>query len=274
MGLKSYKPITPGRRFMTIVDRTDITADKPAKKLTRGKRRSSGRNNAGRVMMRHRGGGHKRSYRAVDFRRDKTGVPGIVATIEYDPNRSARIALVHYRDGDKRYIIATDSLKVGDSVQAGPEVEVEVGNTLPLSKIPDGARIHNVELKPGRGGQLARAAGAAVTLMSKEGDYGLLRLPSGEMRKVQLTCSATIGGVGNLEHSLESSGKAGRTRWRGRRPKVRGMAMNPCDHPHGGGEGRSKGGNHPVSPTGVPAKGYKTRRRKKYSNPLIVRRRK
>jgi large subunit ribosomal protein L2 len=274
MGLKSYKPITPGRRFMQIVDRAEITADKPEKSLVSGKRRINGRNNTGRVMMRHRGGGHKRRYRLVDFRRDKDGVPGKVATIEYDPNRTARIALIHYVDGEKRYILATDSMKVGDVVGSGRDADVEPGNNLPLELIPDGARIHNVELKPGRGGQLARAAGAAATLMSKEGNYAHVRLPSGEMRLVLLKCRATLGGIGNAEHSLEASGKAGRSRWKGYRPYVRGMAMNPCDHPHGGGEGRSKGGNHPQSPNGIPAKGYKTRKKKKYSNKLIVHRRK
>jgi large subunit ribosomal protein L2 len=274
MGLKSYKPITPGRRYMTIVDRSDVTANRPYKPLTRGKRRIHGRNNAGRVTMEHRGGGAKRRYRVVDFRRDKEGVPGRIVSVEYDPNRSARIALVSYADGDWRYVIASDTTKVGDRILAGENVEVEHGNCMPLSRIPDGARIHNVELKPGAGGQLARAAGAAATLMAKEGDYAHVRLPSGEMRLVPLACRATIGGVGNIEHSLESSGKAGRTRWKGRRPIVRGMAKNPCDHPHGGGEGRSKGGNHPVSRTGVPAKGYKTRHKKRYSDKLIIHRRK
>jgi large subunit ribosomal protein L2 len=210
----------------------------------------------------------------VDFRRNKEGVPGKIAAIEYDPNRSARIALVHYKDGDKRYILASTAMKVGDDVVAGTTAEVEPGNHLPLTLIPEGSTIHNIELKPGRGGQLARAAGAAATLLAKEGKYAHVRLPSGEVRLILQSCMATMGQVGNIEHNLESSGKAGRTRWQGRRPHNRGMAMNPCDHPHGGGEGRSKGGNHPQSPTGVPAKGYKTRKKKKYSNWLIVHRRK
>jgi large subunit ribosomal protein L2 len=275
MGLKSFKPITPGRRFMTLVDRNDITKDKPHKPLTKGRRQKAGRNNLGRVTMGQRGRGHRRLYRDVDFKRNKDGVPGKVESIEYDPNRSARIALIIYKDGERRYILATESMKVGDDIASGlSNVEVEPGNSMPLSMIPDGARIHNIELKPGRGGQLVRAAGTAATLMSKEGDYAHVRLPSGEMRLVLLKCRATIGGLSNAEHSLESWGKAGRTRWKGKRPKVRGMAMNPCDHPHGGGEGRSKGGNHPVSRTGVPAKGYKTRSKKKYSDKMIMHRRK
>lgn len=275
MALKSYKPITPGRRFMQIVDRTDITQDTPHKPLTFGRRQKAGRNNLGRVTMGQRGRGHRRLYRDIDFKRNKDGVPGKVSTIEYDPNRSCRIALVVYKDGEKRYILATEKMKVGDDVMSGAKsVEVEPGNTMPLAEIPDGARIHNIELKPGRGGQLVRAAGTAATLMSKEGAHAHVRLPSGEMRLIPLTCRATLGGLSNAEHSLESWGKAGRTRWKGKRPKVRGMAMNPCDHPHGGGEGRSKGGNHPVSRTGVPAKGYKTRAKRKYSDNMISRRRK
>lgn len=275
MALKSYKPITPGRRFMQIVDRVDITADKPHKALTFGRRQKAGRNNLGRVTMGQRGGGHRRLYRDIDFKRNKDGVPGKIETIEYDPNRTCRIALVVYKDGERRYILATDGMKVGDDIMSGAkDVEIEPGHTMPLAEIPDGARIHNIELKPGRGGQLVRAAGTAATLMSKEGPHAHVRLPSGEMRLILLTCRATIGGLSNAEHSLESWGKAGRTRWKGKRPKVRGMAMNPCDHPHGGGEGRSKGGNHPVSRTGVPSKGYKTRAKRKYSDKMISHRRK
>jgi len=274
MPLKTFKPMTPGRRFMAIVDRSSITKQKPEKRLTRPKRRIDGRNNQGRITVRFRGGGHKRKYRIIDFRRDKDGVPGKISAIEYDPNRSARIALIHYLDGEKRYVLASSVMKVGDPVLSGESVDVEPGNSLSLGSIPEGSTLHNIELKPGKGGQLARAAGTSATLLAKEGKYGHVRLPSGEVRLVNLRCRATIGQVGNSEHNLEKFGKAGRTRWLGRRPHNRGMVMNPCDHPHGGGEGRSKGGKHPQSPTGIPAKGFKTRKKKKYSNWMIVHRRK
>jgi large subunit ribosomal protein L2 len=237
-------------------------------------RRKSGRNNLGRVTMRRRGGGHKRRYRIVDFHREKDGVPCKVAAIEYDPNRSARLALVVYVDGEKRYILAPNGLEVGMSIQSGPAAEYQVGNCLPLANIPLGTEIHNVELTPGKGGQIARSAGNACQLLAKEGEHAVVRLPSGEMRRVFLSCRATIGHVGNEDHSNISIGKAGRNRWKGHRPKVRGVAMNPVDHPHGGGEGRTSGGRHPVTPWGVSTKGHKTRKQKKRSNIFIIRRRK
>ncbi len=272
MGIKKYKPTSPGRRFVTTLDYAEVTTDTPHKPLTEGKKRSSGRNAEGRVTSRHRGGGHKRRYRIVDFKRGKAGVPARVATIEYDPNRSAFIALLHYADGEKRYILAAQGLHVGDTVVSGDRVEVRPGNAMPLINIPLGTLVHNVELKPGKGGQIVRAAGTAAQIMAKEGKYTTLRLPSGEMRMVLSTCMATVGQVGNVEHVNLSIGKAGRSRWLGVRPQTRGTAMNPVDHPHGGGEGRNKG-RHPVSPWGWPTKGYKTRKRKA-SDRLIVARRK
>ncbi len=272
MGIKQYKPTSPGRRFVTTLDFSELTASKPYKPLTQGKKRSCGRNNEGHITSRHRGGGHKRRYRIIDFRRNKPGVPARVATIEYDPNRTAFIALLHYADGDKRYILAPQGLKVGDTVVAGERVEVRPGNAMPLANIPLGTLVHNIELKPGKGGQMVRAAGTAAQLVAKEGRYATLRLPSGEMRMVLATCMATIGQVSNPDHMNISLGKAGRSRWLGIRPQTRGTAMNPVDHPHGGGEGRNKG-RHPVSPWGWPTKGYKTRGRKP-SDRLIVSRRK
>jgi large subunit ribosomal protein L2 len=272
MGIKRFKPYTPSRRFMTVSDFVEITKTEPEKSLTVGFVRGTGRNNQGRITCRHKGGGHKRRYRIIDFRRDKIGVPAKVAAIEYDPNRSARIALLVYADGEKRYIIWPDGLKVGDTVVAGPDAEIKVGNALPLRNIPVGTIVHNVELKPGKGGQLARAAGSFAQIMGKVGDYAQLRLPSGELRLVHLDCMATIGQVGNLDHENIVLGKAGRSRWLGIRPTVRGTAMNPVDHPHGGGEGRTFG-KHPVTPWGQPTKGYKTRRSKKYSDKFIIKRR-
>jgi large subunit ribosomal protein L2 len=272
MGIKRFKPYTPSRRFMTVSDFAEITKTEPEKSLTVGFVRGTGRNNQGRITCRHKGGGHKRRYRIIDFKRNKIGVPARVAAIEYDPNRSARIALLVYADGEKRYIIWPEGLKVGDTVVAGPDAEIKVGNALPLRNIPVGTIVHNVELKPGKGGQLARAAGSFAQLMGKVGDYAQLRLPSGELRLVHLDCMATVGQVGNLDHENIVLGKAGRSRWLGIRPTVRGTAMNPVDHPHGGGEGRTFG-KHPVTPWGQPTKGYKTRRSKKYSDKFIIKRR-
>jgi large subunit ribosomal protein L2 len=273
MALKSFKPTSPGVRFMTRLDFAEVTKERPEKSLTRGISKSGGRNNEGHQTLRFRGGGHKRLYRSIDFRRDKRGIPAHVATIEYDPNRSARIALLVYADGEKRYILAPDGLAVGATLVAAEKAEIVPGNALPLKSIPLGALVHNVELKPGHGGQLVRAAGSGAQVMAKEGKYVTLRLPSGEMRIVLAACWATVGQVGNLDHSNVSVGKAGRTRWAGRRPHVRGTAMNPVDHPHGGGEGKTKGGRHPVSPWGQPTKGYKTRRNKRTTR-FIVKRRK
>jgi len=274
MAIKKYKPTTPSRRYYSVVKTDDITSEKPYKPLTEGKKRISGRNNSGRMTVRRRGGGAKRLYRKIDFKRDKRDIAARVETIEYDPNRSARIARLVYGDGERRYILAPDGLKVGDSVMAGERAKVAVGNAMPIGKMPLGTIIHNVELSPGRGGQMARSAGALVQLMGREGSLCTIRLPSGEMRRLQTTCYATIGQVGNQDHFNISLGKAGRSRWLGRRPKVRGVAMNPVDHPHGGGEGKSSGGRHPVTPWGVPTKGYKTRKKKKYSDKYIVKRRK
>ena len=271
MAIKQFKPTSPGRRFVSVLDFAELTVDRPYKKLTEGKKRSSGRNNDGHVTSRHRGRGHKRRYRIIDFKRNKFDVPAKVATIEYDPNRSAFIALLHYADGDKRYILAPVGIKVGDTVIAGDKVDVRPGNAMPLGNIPLGTLVHNVELQPGKGGQMVRSAGASAQIMAKEGKYTTLRLPSGEMRMVLSRCIATVGQVGNVEHSNISIGKAGRSRWLGIRPQTRGTAMNPVDHPHGGGEGRNKG-RHPVSPWGWPTKGAKTRRRKA-SDKLIVSRR-
>jgi large subunit ribosomal protein L2 len=273
MAVKKVKPTSPGRRHQGYPAFEDITATRPEKSLLRPLGKSGGRNVTGRVTCRHRGGGHKRHYRMIDFKRDKIGIPARVATIEYDPNRSARIALLHYVDGEKRYILAPLNLKVGDTVEAGPAADIKPGNALPLSNIPLGTHIHNVELRAGRGGQIVRSAGTFAQLMAKEDRYALIKLPSGEVRMVLLTCQATIGQLGNVEHENIALGKAGRKRWLGRRPRVRGVAMNPVDHPMGGGEGRSSGGRHPCSPWGVPTKGFKTRKRKKFSNRLIVKRR-
>jgi len=273
MALKSFKPTSPGVRFMTRSDFAEVTVARPEKGLTQGLRKSGGRNNEGHLTSRFRGGGHKRLYRVIDFRRDKRDIPARVATIEYDPNRSARIALLVYADGEKRYILAPEGLAVGAAVMAADKAEIVPGNALPLQNIPLGAIVHNVELKPGKGGQLVRSAGVGAQLMAKEGKYATLRLPSGEMRMVLATCWATIGQVGNVEHGNVSIGKAGRKRWMGKKPHVRGTAMNPVDHPHGGGEGKTKGGRHPVTPWGQPTKGYKTRRSKR-TDRFIVKRRK
>jgi len=274
MGIRKFKPTTPTLRFKAISDFSEITSEKPKKSLLLPLAKNGGRNNSGRVTIRHRGGGHKRRYRLVDFRRDKGGVPGKVESIEYDPNRSARIALVLYADGERRYILAPHGVKVGDAVQDGPASEIREGNALPIRRIPLGSEIHNIEMRPGKGGQIARSAGAFAQVLAKEGSYAVLRLPSGEIRKVHIDCVATLGQVGNLDHENQQSGKAGRSRWLGKRPKVRGVAMNPIDHPHGGGEGKSSGGRHPVTPWGVPTKGYKTRKKRKKSNEMIIRRRK
>jgi large subunit ribosomal protein L2 len=271
MALKKYKPTSPGRRFMSVSSFEEITKSEPEKSLTAPIKKTGGRNVNGRVTTRHQGGGHKRRYRIIDFKRRKDGVPAKVAAIEYDPNRSARIALLHYADGEKAYIIAPARLEVGATVESGPGADIRPGNTLPLENIPTGTMVHNVELKPGRGGQLARSAGSGIQLVAKDDGYGVLRLPSGEMRRVKLSCRATVGQVGNVDHENQSGGKAGRSRWRGKRPAVRGSAMNPVDHPHGGGEGKSKGGRHPVTPWGVPTLGKRTRAKHKESDSLIVR---
>jgi len=274
MGVKEIKPVTPGERWRKAPTFEDITKIEPEKSLVVSKKRTGGRNNLGRITVRHRGGGHRRKYRIIDFKRDKFGIEAKVAAIEYDPNRSARIALLHYRDGEKRYIIAPEGLQVGEILMSGPDAPIKPGNALPIEKIPLGTEVHNVELKPGQGGKLVRSAGDAAQVLAKEGDYAHIRLPSGEVRLIRLNCLATIGRVGNVEHNSITLGKAGRKRYLGRRPRVRGMAMNPVDHPMGGGEGRSKSNKHPCSPTGVLAKGYKTRKKKKYSNKFIVKRRK
>ena len=274
MGIKTYRPSTPGLRQKTTLTFEEITRTRPEKSLTKGLPSRAGRGAGGRVSAWHRGGQHKRLYREIDFRRDKTGIPGKVVAIEYDPNRSANIALVQYADGEKRYILAPKGLEVGRKVASGPGSPLEVGNTLPLEGIPLGMEVHNVELQFGRGGQMVRAAGASATVVAKEGDYVTLRLPSGEMRMVFHRCSATVGVVGNEDHMNVSLGKAGRSRWLGRRPHVRGVAMNPHDHPHGGGEGKTSGGRHPVTPWGVPTKGHKTRNKRKPSDKFIVKRRK
>jgi large subunit ribosomal protein L2 len=274
MGIRKYKPTSAGRRHATVSDFADLTpGKKPQKKLLKPLRKKGGRNNQGKITCRHRGGGHKRRYRVVDFMRKKDGVPAKVAAIEYDPNRSARIALLHYVDGDKRYILAPDGLSVNDRVESGPEAPPSVGNCIPLKNIPLGMAIHNIELQPNHGASMCRSAGTGATLVAREAGWAQLTLPSGEIRRVPSSCRATIGKVGNGEHMGIRLGKAGRKRWLGRRPHVRGTAMNPIDHPHGGGEGRTKGGRHPVSPSGVPAKGGSTRNRRKPSNAAIVRRR-
>ena len=275
MAVKSFKPYSAGRRFMTVSSFDEITTDKPEKSLTVRLTKTGGRNQQGKLTVRHRGGGHKRLYRIIDFKRTKDGIPARVATIEYDPNRSARIALLNYADGEKRYILAPNGLKVGDVVESGAEADIKPGNALPLKNIPLGTVIHAVELKIGKGAQLVRSAGTSAQLMAKEGDYALLRMPSGEIRRVHVNCRATIGQVGNLEHENITIGKAGRSRWLGRRPETRGIAMNPNDHPHGGGEGRSPvGRKSPMTKWGKIAMGKKTRRKKKASNRLIVHRRK
>jgi large subunit ribosomal protein L2 len=272
MPIKSFKPTSPGKRFRTVNSAEELTDIKPLKRLTRGKKRISGRGATGQISVRRRGGGHKRLYREIDFRRDKDGVPATVAAIEYDPNRGARIARLHYHDGEKRYIIAPLGLGVGDRVVSGPEADIVTGNSLPMLHIPVGTTIHNVEVTQGKGGQLVRGAGVSAQLVAKEGDYAQVRLPSGEVRRVHILCRATIGQVGNPDHENVSIGKAGANRWRGRRPKVRGVAMNPVDHPMGGGEGRTSGGRHPCSPWGWKTKGYKTRKNKR-TEKFIVRRR-
>lgn len=273
MGIKKYRPSSPGQRFKTSSTFEELTKKaKPHKPLLKGKKRIGGRNNQGEITIWFRGGGHKRRYRVIDFKRDKTGVPAKVATIEYDPNRSARIALLHYADGDKRYILWPEKLEVGATVVSGPEAEINPGNALPLRNIPLGTVIHNIELKIGKGGQMVRSAGTSAQLMAKDGAYAQVKLPSGEVRKVHLDCYATIGQLGNTEHEIRSMGKAGRRRWLGRRPHNRGVTMNPVDHPMGGGEGRSSGGRHPTTPWGKPTKGYRTRNNKR-TDGMIVRRR-
>jgi large subunit ribosomal protein L2 len=273
MPVKKFKPYTPSRRGMSVSDFSDLSKEAPQKALLMPNPQKAGRNNNGRITMRRRGGGHKRKYRVIDFRRDKDGVPGKVATLEYDPNRSARIALVVYKDGEKRYILAPNGLEVGMTLMSGPDAEFQVGNCLELSRIPLGTTIHNVEMTPGKGGQISRSAGNSCQLLAKEGDFAALRLPSGEMRRVPIICKATIGNVGNEDHQNVSIGKAGRSRWLGKRPKVRGVVMNPVDHPHGGGEGRTSGGRHPVTPWGVPTKGHKTRKKHHRTDKYIIRRR-
>ncbi|HEY3130115.1 MAG TPA: 50S ribosomal protein L2 [Acidobacteriota bacterium] len=272
MAIKSFKPTSPGIRFQTVQTSEGLTRIAPLKSLTRSRKRLSGRNNMGHLTVRHRGGGHKRKYRVIDFRRDKENIEAKVFSIEYDPNRSARIARLHYTDGEKRYILAPDGLTIGSKVVSSADADILVGNCLPLINVPVGTMIHNVELRRGRGGQIARGAGAAAQLVAKEGNYAQLRLPSGETRMVHILCRATIGQVGNLERENIAVGKAGRSRWRGKRPAVRGVAMNPVDHPHGGGEGKTSGGRHPVSPWGMPTKGYKTRNNKRTQR-FVVRRR-
>lgn len=274
MAILRYKPTSPGRRFQTVSDFQEITETGPHKPLLRPIRKSGGRNVYGRITLRRRGGGHKRNYRLIDFKRDKSGIPSRVVSIEYDPNRSARIALLQYRDGEKRYIIAPEGLRVNDEVVSGEGADIRPGNALRLRNIPLGTLIHNIELRVGKGGQMIRSAGGYAQIMAKEGKYAQVRLPSGEVRMVLLDCMATVGQVGNTEHENISIGKAGRSRWLGRRPKVRGVAMNPIDHPHGGGEGKSSGGRHPVSPWGVPAKGYKTRKKTHRTDRFIVKKRK
>ncbi len=274
MPVRTYKPTSAGRRFQTVQTFDEITATEPYKPLTEPLKKSGGRNNQGELTSWWRGGGHKRTYRVIDFRRDKRDIPAKVSTIEYDPNRSARIALVTYADGEKRYILHPVGLKVGDSITAGVTADILPGNALPLRNIPLGTVVHNVELRPGKGGQMARSAGAAVQVVAKEGDYATLRMPSSEVRLVNLECYATVGQVGNVDHENVSVGKAGRTRWKGKRPHVRGVAMNPVDHPLGGGEGKTSGGRHPVTPWGVPTKGYKTRNRKATDAFIVTRRQK
>jgi len=273
MAVRNLKPTSAGRRHQTVSTFEEISKAQPERSLTEGLNKKSGRNNQGRITMRRRGAGNKRRYRLIDFRRDKFDIPAKVASIEYDPNRSARIALLHYADGEKRYILAPVGVNVGDTVLAGETADIKPGNALPMIKMPVGTLLHNIEMSPGRGGQICRAAGTYAQLVAKEGKYALLRLPSGEVRNILASCVATVGQVGNVDHDKVTIGKAGRNRWLGKRPKVRGVAMNPVDHPLGGGEGKSSGGRHPVSPWGMPTKGYKTRNRKKASSRLIVKRR-
>ncbi|ANB57024.1 ribosomal protein L2 [Anoxybacillus sp. B7M1] len=275
MAIKKYKPTSNGRRGMTVLDFSEITTDKPEKSLLAPLKKKGGRNNQGKLTVRHQGGGHKRQYRIIDFKRDKDGIPGRVATIEYDPNRSANIALIHYVDGEKRYIIAPKNLEVGMEIMSGPEADIKVGNALPLANIPVGTLVHNIELKPGKGGQLVRSAGTSAQVLGKEGKYVLVRLASGEVRMILGACRATIGQVGNEQHELVNVGKAGRARWLGIRPTVRGSVMNPVDHPHGGGEGKAPiGRKSPMTPWGKPTLGFKTRKKKNKSDKFIVRRRK
>ena len=274
MAIKKFKPTSPARRYMSVVNTDGMSKDGPEKSLTKPLKRNGGRNNFGRITVRHRGGGAKRRFRVIDFKRDKIGVPAKVSKIEYDPNRSARIALLNYVDGEKRYILAPVGLKIGDTLLSSPKAEIRPGNSMPLKDMPQGTVVHNLELKKGKGGQMVRSAGASAQIMAKEGRYVLVRLPSGELRRIFSECRATVGQVGNVEHSMVSIGKAGRSRWLGRRPHTRGVAMNPVDHPMGGGEGKSSGGRHPCTPWGVPTKGRKTRNPRKSSSRFIVSRRK
>ena len=271
MPIKTYRPTTPTRRFQTIVSREDITKQRPEKSLLEPKQGTGGRNSNGRVTSRFIGGGHKQSYRVIDFKRDKIGIPATVAAVEYDPNRSARIALLHYKDGEKRYILHPDGLKIGQKIMSGPAADILLGNALPLKNIPAGTVVHNIELRPGKGGQMARSAGSQAQLVSREGGVALLKLPSGEVRRVQDDCMATIGQVGNVEHENVSLGKAGRKRWMGKMPHNRGVSMNPVDHPHGGGEGKTSGGRHPVTPWGQPTRGFKTRNNKRTDKWIVSR---
>jgi large subunit ribosomal protein L2 len=271
MPIKTYRPTTPTRRFQTVVSRADITKDTPEKSLVQPTKRSGGRNSTGRVTSRFIAGGHKKAYRLIDFKRDKAGIPAVVAAIEYDPNRSARIALLNYADGEKRYIIQPDGLKVGQKVMSGPTADILLGNALPLKNMPAGTVVHNIELKPGKGAQMARSAGAQAQLVSREAGLALLKLPSGEIRRVAEECMATIGQVGNIDHENVSLGKAGRTRWMGKSPHNRGVSMNPVDHPHGGGEGKTSGGRHPVTPWGQPTRGFKTRNNKRTDKWIVQR---
>jgi len=273
MPVRKYKPTSPGRRFMVTSSFEEVTTGEPEKSLLESLPNNAGRNNQGKITTRHRGGDGRRTYRKIDFKRDKFNVPAKVATIEYDPNRTARIALLHYKDGEKRYILAPLGLRVGDQLMSGPEAPVRVGNALPMQRIPVGSTIHNIELTLGRGGQLVRSAGTSAQLVAKEGEYAVVRMPSTEMRRIHLRCMATLGQVGNLDHENESGGKAGRSRWLGKRPTVRGATMNPVDHPHGGGEGKTGPGGNPKTPWGKPALGYRTRKPKKASQKLIMRRR-
>ena len=271
MPIKSYRPTTPTRRFQTIVSREDITKQRPEKSLVESKKGTGGRNSGGRVTSRFIGGGHNQAYRVIDFKRDKTGIPATVAAIEYDPNRSARIALLHYKDGEKRYILHPDGLKPGQTISSGPQADILIGNALPLKNIPAGTVVHNIELRPGKGGQMARSAGSQAQLVSREGGLELLKLPSGEIRRVPEECQATIGQVGNVDHENVSLGKAGRKRWMGKMPHNRGVSMNPVDHPHGGGEGKTSGGRHPVTPWGQPTRGFKTRNNKRTNKWIVSR---
>ncbi|MDH3493101.1 MAG: 50S ribosomal protein L2 [Acidobacteriota bacterium] len=270
MAIKKVKPTSPARRYQTFLKRDQLTKGaEPEKSLLEPKKRISGHNNDGRITVRRRGGGHKRFYRKIDFKRDKIGIPGRITQIEYDPNRSAHIALITYLDGEKRYILAPANIEVGQTIMSGPEADILPGNALPILNIPLGTEVHNIEMRPGKGGQLVRSAGGFAQLVAKEGKYAQIKMPSGEVRKIPVVCMATVGMVGNREHENVSLGKAGRNRWKGRRPKVRGVAMNPIDHPHGGGEGKTSGGRHPVTPWGTPTKGYKTRRNKRTGNMIV-----